>query len=322
MRMKISVAVVFLATTVVGCQGDDEGDKAEGQNPTPVVTATPTPTPVTGGQTTPTPSPSPVSGGGGGGGGSTSPTPSLQPTPTATVSPTAEPTPTPSITVGDASDCFQPELLATGTTMDLAYQFSDDDGQGTFRDIRTVNGPTQFNGQNATETESTTETTADGETYTSMTRAYAQVDAAAKTFFALGAIVESANQGFSVTTTNVIDPSREERFNLSAGDSHDLDYTTTTETSSPAFTTTATTVTDTTRTFDGIVSVTVPAGTFDACQFTELGTTATTVSGQTSTFDYELLTWFDVVSGVLVKEVSEGTTTELVQGTVNNTIVR
>ena len=66
-------------------------------------------------------------------------------------------------------------------------------------------------------------------------------------------------------------------------------------------------------TYVGQESVTVPAGTFNACKFTEDATA--TFDGQTSTST--ATTWMAVGSGQFLKSVSEGDTNELVSASIN-----
>ena len=61
--------------------------------------------------------------------------------------------------------------------------------------------------------------------------------------------------------------------------------------------------------FDGIESVTVPAGTFSACRFTE------TIGSENNTF--QITDWIGVGNGLPLKSEDEFTQSELVSASLN-----
>lgn len=326
-----AVAAVFVS----GCSEipSDFGDSDSASTPAPTTTPTPdatqvptaSPTPTAAPATTPTPAPTagpaPTA--------APTPTPSTTaaptPTPVVTVAPTATPTltptPTPTSTPDTAGNCFNPTLLATGTTIDWSYRSTNSSGENTFRDQRTVIGPMTFNGQNAIETDGRTDTTTNGTTATVQTLTYSTLDTANQSISSLGTITTSAEGGVNVTATNTIDPPRVDRYNLSTGESDTRSYTITTETNTSGFTFTSTNMVNDTRTFVGYETVTVPAGTFTACRFTEAGTRTVNAAGTTTTENFSTTQWFSINDGVLIRQEADDTTSVLLEAFINGSPV-
>ena len=271
--------------------------------PTPAPTATPTGTP------TPTPAPTPT--------GAPTPTPAPTATPSPTPAPTATPTPTPGAG-SKATACLNPTLDQIGTRVEQVIRSTD--GQSgadlTTTSDSVVMRTTTFKGNNANETESTVqarsqsnpEVNSDSTTYS-----YTRLDGTTLKIF--GVVTEAEAQGFTITTTISNEPPAEERFDLSPGQSYTQSYTTTQENGSVGGFQIPPTETQFTvkTTYVGQESVTVPAGTFNACKFTEDATA--TFDGQTSTST--ATTWMAVGSGQFLKSVSEGDTNELISASIN-----
>lgn len=271
--------------------------------PTPAPTATPT------GAPTPTPAPTPT--------GAPTPTPAPTATPSPTPAPTATPTPTPGAG-SKATACLNPALDQIGTRVEQVIRSTD--GQSgadlTTTSDSVVMRTTTFKGNNANETESTVqarsqsnpEVNSDSTTYS-----YTRLDGTTLKIF--GVVTEAEAQGFTITTTISNEPPAEERFDLSPGQSYTQSYTTTQENGSVGGFQIPPTETQFTvkTTYVGQESVTVPAGTFNACKFTEDATA--TFDGQTSTST--ATTWMAVGSGQFLKSVSEGDTNELVSASIN-----
>jgi hypothetical protein len=173
---------------------------------------------------------------------------------------------------------------------------------------------TRFKGNTARETESTVQARSQSNpeiNSDSKTFSHTRLDGTTLKIF--GVVTEAQAQGFDITTTTSNDPPAEERFDLDPGQSYTQSYTTTQEGGSvgglqiPATQTQFTVKT----TYNGQESVTVPAGTFNACKFTD--ETTATVSGQSST----ATTWLAVGSGQFLKSVSEGDSNELISAAIN-----
>ncbi|MFC4249934.1 hypothetical protein [Sinimarinibacterium flocculans] len=281
--------------------------------PTPTPTATPGPTAVPTPTPAPTATPTPL------------PTPTVAPTPTpaptATPSPTPVPTATPTPTPGagsKATACLNPTLDQIGTRVEQVIRSTD--GQSgadlTTTSDSVVMRSTTFKGNNANETESTVqarsqsnpEVNSDSTTYS-----YTRLDGTTLKIF--GVVTEAEAQGFTITTTISNEPPAEERFDLLPGQSYTQSYTTTQENGSVGGFQIPPTETQFTvkTTYVGQESVTVPAGTFNACKFTEDATA--TFDGQTSTST--ATTWMAVGSGQFLKSVSEGDTNELISASIN-----
>ncbi|WP_370308296.1 hypothetical protein [Sinimarinibacterium flocculans] len=276
---------------------------------TPTPTAAPTPTPVPTATPTGAPTPTPT--------GAPTPTPAPTATPSPTPVPTATPTPTPGAG-SKATACLNPTLDQIGTRVEQVIRSTD--GQSgadlTTTSDSVVMRTTTFKGNNANETESTVqarsqsnpEVNSDSTTYS-----YTRLDGTTLKIF--GVVTEAEAQGFTITTTISNEPPAEERFDLSPGQSYTQSYTTTQENGSVGGFQIPPTETQFTvkTTYVGQESVTVPAGTFNACKFTEDATA--TFDGQTSTST--ATTWMAVGSGQFLKSVSEGDTNELVSASIN-----
>lgn len=203
------------------------------------------------------------------------------------------------------------------------YNSSSTDGEVDFTDDRTVGDIVSFFGDQARETNGTTTSTTTTQqgstTTTSQTSTYTQSDAQVPQVTSLGAETSTSTQAGSTQSTIRIDPGRVARYDLEAGQSFQQSYTTTVENNVPGFgTVTTTTETDETSTYVGRETVTVRAGTFETCRFDD--TVTQTTQGQSSTSQSS--NWFDTGSGLLVRQVSGDTTSELVEGTINGTPIR
>ncbi|MGJ8668742.1 MAG: hypothetical protein ACSHXK_04560, partial [Oceanococcus sp.] len=247
-------------------------------------------------------------------------------TPSATPAPTASATPMPTATpaaTGSAAACFNPDLFVQGTRVVQTYKSTNSDGTVDFTDDRTVTGPATFNGQQTIETTGTTTSTVSGSgTSTTQTETYSKVNNNVPQIETVGTTSSSSTQFGTVENENVLTPPRVDRYDLNPGESQSQSYVTASTSSSFGQTINSETATDSTRTYVGRVAVSVPAGTYDTCQFDESETSTTTVSGQSSTSSSTTSNYFDVDSGLLVKSLSGDTTTELIEATINGVAVR
>ncbi len=280
-----------------------------GATATPAPSASPAPTasPAPGPGATPAPTPAP----------SASPSPGRSPAPPA--SPSPSPTSTPG--AGGASACFNPELLQQGTQSALSYRATDGDSGEVlnFTDERMVTGPTSFNGQQTIRTDGTTDSSSSAGNYSTQTETFSSMEAAAMRFRSYGVNTSTTVSGFTVTTRSTIEPAMLSRYDLAAGQSHSQSYTVTTVTDTGGFGSTTTVVnTDETTTYVGRETVTVPVGSFDTCRFDS--SYSRTVDGSTATETAS--NWFEVGSGVLIRNMAEGDRTEFTGGTLNGTPVQ
>ncbi|MFG5410993.1 hypothetical protein ABXN37_26410, partial [Piscinibacter sakaiensis] len=238
-----------------------------------------------------------------------------------TPAPAPAPTPAPAPAPASASQCFNLALSETqGTVLRSVFNYS---GiiTGTQTVVATVGGLTSFEGATAREIVATTNgtNTIAGLTTTISTEVKAYNRAAANGEVTnYGAIVSApvTVAGFTVTSNSktVYNPPWVDRRNtLSAGQQITQTYTGTTTTTTgglfgtPGSTTTNTaTISDVVR-FVGIESVTVPAGTYQACKF-ENWAPATPADVTTN--------WIVVGSGALAKTLSVSSGgTQLIEAT-------
>lgn len=219
---------------------------------------------------------------------------------------------------GNAASCFNPDLITSGYRNVLSYKTTDGETGAVvnFTSNTEVKGSATFNGKSAIESVSQTQATGDAPSI-STTKNYFKVDNSAKRFSYYGSQVDTTAPVASSSTLTIA-PERIERFDLNAGESYTQKYSITSTVQVLGFPATVTSDYDSTVTFKGTESVTVPAGTFDACRF-ETNTKSTT-SNITTTSVY--INWVTVNSGVSIKTESEGDVTELVSGSINGVAIQ
>lgn len=210
-----------------------------------------------------------------------------------------------------ASVCFNPEMLAQGTTVNVVFNSTDKENGGVvrFRVNEQVLGQESFGGRVGTHFHS--EVSATGASPSeSNTDSYVAVDLSRKRITVFGVEAELTSP-ISATNTATITPGILERFDLAAGESFSQTHTTMVKTVSQGHTAEHVENVKRVKTYLGVDSVTVPAGTFDACKFVE-ETTLNGVSGETTR-------WFGVGNGELIKEDNDSTLTELISSEINGT---
>lgn len=155
-------------------------------------------------------------------------------------------------------------------------------------------------------------TTSGSSVSSSTVKQYYKIDSSAKTVTVYG--IETATTfPFSFTSVTTFTPPRTDRLNLAAGEFYTQDFTVTTAvTGLPVPPPDTMSNISLKRTFVGMESVTVPAGTFSACKFTEESTSA----GSTTTS-----TVWNYRAGINLKTVSGDSTTELLSAKINGTPV-
>ncbi len=293
------MGVALVMATMSGCMLDDDGkvitDMTSNSTPQPSAAATPAPsasaTPGPTAAATPvataTPSATPAA-------TPTGPVVTASPTP----SPSSSPTPTPSATPssGDAKACFKPELLTPGSS--YSWTLKRDDGSVTVTDDRSVTTG-NFNGQPAIKTVSNM-TMSNGSP--SSTDTYQNMDEGAWRIDVLGTETTSP-----ATVTITFTPAYELRFNLQSGESYTQNY----QQDIDSYGYRIAQQVSMTRTFLGMKSITVPAGSFQACHFRQ----QTSIDGGAAE---TVETWTDSASGLLVQQLnSDGSRDQLTQGEVN-----
>jgi hypothetical protein len=219
---------------------------------------------------------------------------------------------------GNASSCFNPNIVAQGTKVVLNYKTTDAE-TNTVTNIATsidVKGTATFNGKSATESVTQTQTTGPAPS-TSATKSYYTVASSAKSITYHGSVVD-VSAPVAASSTLTINPGMTEQFNLNAGESYTQTYSITTAMQVMGFP--VNTVTDFVNkvTFKGIETITVPAGTFKTCRMetssksTVLGTSVTGLS----------TSWITVDTGVSVRTEASGDISELVSGSINGTAIK
>ena len=222
---------------------------------------------------------------------------------------------------GSAVACLNPLTDKAGTHVEHVYN-STNAAQGATvltTAVTDVLGTATFKGRQATESKSVVkarsatnpEINSDSITYT-----YTGLTDNNTTLLVYGVVPDATTEsGVTVQATISQDPPKEDRFNLTAGQSYSHSYVQTTETKSSFGGTQLPTQTITTnvvdnRTYVGRESITVPAGTFETCKFTQTTSFDGNNSG-TST------TWISVDHGFFVKSVAGDTENVIVSLSIN-----
>jgi hypothetical protein len=219
---------------------------------------------------------------------------------------------------GNAASCFNADFATQGTKSVTTYKTTDGETNAVINFTSTVEvkGNATFDGKAAIESVSQTEVT--GATpSSSSTKSYFKVDASAKrtTYYGTIATVTAPIAG---TTTVKSLPERIERYDLAANESYSQTYSL--ESSSVVFGFPITSVTEFTSktTFKGIETVTVPAGTFEACRMESTDSSTTLGTSVTSTST----NWISTNQGMLLRTEASGDITELVSGTLNGVAIK
>lgn len=218
---------------------------------------------------------------------------------------------------GNPSDCFNITLYSTGTTVDLVQKTVSSAGQLTTTSENTVKGMATFNGQSVLDIYS--DVTATGSAPSKSTQnGYFTVDSANMIEHYHGSVINVTEPAVAAgKQTLTLTPPMEDRFELSANQSYTQSYKIKTDGSAAGFPYSMTSDHERTKRFVGIETVTVPAGTFNACRYEE--STTTTAAGTTAT---ETSThWVSVGSGLEVKSVAGDSTTELQSAKINGSTV-
>lgn len=239
---------------------------------------------------------------------------------------------------GTAGVCFNPALFVAGNSIQTS-SLATYPGIGTaqLRNSTTIDGPSTFNGNAVIKTSETETITPDAAlvaigstTSTSPVSRYFLTDSTEPNFKLYG--VESTYAAVSAPSVQYISktinsPYIETRFNLTPGQSFNQIYTQTTVTKLPNGTSQTTTNTYTKNIlFNGFAPVTVPAGTFQACQFIETGTVTPSVVSISIPTD-TLTQWVGVDNGISIKTVTVSgsgnpITFELTSATINGLAVK
>ena len=172
---------------------------------------------------------------------------------------------------------------------------------------------TDFKGNQAVEARSEVIADASDDTYDSesVTFSYTNDADGGNTLLTYGVVTEAESSQFpgTITTTVSFDPAREQRFDLNPGESYTQTFTQTVETELPSFGGASIPGQDpvvsertVTTTYQGRETITVPAGTFETCKFTDS-------DGGTQ--------WLSVGDGLPVKTEADGDESVLISATIN-----
>lgn len=216
---------------------------------------------------------------------------------------------------GAAQDCLNALLYTTSATVSLEYAVSGPlSGTSVFE--HTITPAATFEGQATSKAQGTeTKNFTGQELAVTDVQNFIQMDGLALN--ELGRITDTFMLGANINTRTVTQPVyRDLRFTLAPGASDEMTFDRVTVISGPFVPITRVRTTETRRvTYAGHETVTVPAGTFEACRFD----ISVTIRGERGT----LTDWIAIGSGVMVKSVTRdagsvaATMLELTQGRIN-----
>jgi hypothetical protein len=229
-----------------------------------------------------------------------------------------KPTSTGGSGTGNAASCFNAAFATQGTKTITTYKTTDGETNAVINFTSTVEvkGNATFNGKSAIESISQTDVTG-AVPSSSSTKSYYNVDTSAKRTTYYGTIVTVATP-VAVTTTVKSLPERIERYDLAANESYTQTYSLESSSVVLGFPVTTTTEFTSKTTFKGIETVTVPAGSFEACRMESINSSTTLGTSATSTS----INWFTKDQGMLVRAEADGDITELVSGTFNGVAIK
>lgn len=276
-RLSYLFASIAAASLMAACGGGDD-DTAAAPAPAPAPAPSPAPTPAPAPAPAPTPAPAPAP--------APTPAPAPAPAPTPAPSPAPAPTPAPSPapapSAGAASECFGTAYNTAGTTYQLDYAVSGS-FTGTSKTTGSVGAATTFNGNSGltpiTQTVVTNYSAPTAVSATTNLTAYQTIDGF--DVLSWGSVSSTSVPVLgTMETRTVINPaSRDKRFTLAAGGSYTITTNQTTTVTPPGSSSTSNT--SVTVTYNGQESVTVPAGTYTSCKFTDsVGNTTWIIKGK------------------------------------------
>ena len=215
-----------------------------------------------------------------------------------------------------AAVCFNARLVEQGVVVEQRYRTVD-----KFEGSRTILNSTQsivgretFKGKNALLARSESTVKEGGNTITVNNDSYILVQKAKKEVRSLGGVGQSFMNGVDQGTAEIsFQPAMLFRYNVSRGQAHTQRLTVTTKATSPLGGGTTSMKQTITRKYLGRQALKGPLGTRQTCKFR-----VTTIINQFLTRTKFVSTeWYDVKSGMLIKEFSPGVTTVLLRGTID-----
>jgi len=216
-----------------------------------------------------------------------------------------------------AKTCYNADVFTKGFRSEMRYRTVDEQGTLEFQYDNLTDGPASFGGRSGVKITSNIKGSTGGQSFTARSKSYTDVNGAQQsgTTFAIDVDLLTPQAG-NVITMHA--PGILTRFNLSKGQSYSQSYNTDITTKVSGFDRTDSTQTDLKTTYLGTESVTVPAGTFKTCKFSSQRTTTTDAGPSTD----NATTWFGVGNGQLIKEISEDTSSTLLDGEINGSPIK
>ncbi|MDX2476543.1 MAG: hypothetical protein QNL05_04185 [Gammaproteobacteria bacterium] len=217
-----------------------------------------------------------------------------------------------------AKICFNADEFTKGFRSDIRHRTVDEDGTVEFQRVSLTNGLSSFEGRSGVKITSDVNTSGGGgPTTTARLKFYIDVNGAQQsvTNFAVDADLLTPYSG-KIITRHI--PGVLSRFNLNKGQSFSQSYNTDVTQTVNGIDGTHSFQKDSKTTYLGTESVTVPAGIFKACKFSDQ-TTTTSVLGPISD---NTTSWFGVGNGQLIKQTSDGVSSTLLSGKINGSPIK
>jgi hypothetical protein len=222
----------------------------------------------------------------------------------------------PAVGTTPASVCFNDDLLTAGTTMEFRWRQTGSLVEGEqFLDIRqNVVGERGFQGQKALLINSETQTTQNGLEVMGTSEFYMDAQLNNKRAVWLGTNDKTFIDGVPTgLVESTYEPGWLDRYDLKPGESYTQEYVENYISDTGQLVIEGRSEVRLETRYVGVVSVTVPAGTFDACKFE----TVSTVTEQGNEFTGWRNYWVGVGFGLQVKDEAEWGGYEMMSGTIN-----
>lgn len=220
-------------------------------------------------------------------------------------------------TTDKASVCFAPDLFsAQGSSGQLEYRVSTNEGDERLIRTWTVIGPQDFEGRETTRVDFGSTTMTASEAVFIGEQLYLAVDETAALVSDVGQIINAQSDGAAYTETRIYQPPRQQAFDLQAGDVHQQRFTRSRQNSLEGE---ISETVEQTREFVGLVTLSLPAGEFETCHFV---IEESVVSAQKAEGDSQMREeWLDRDSGVVVRFSNAKGLADLLEGQVNGQVL-
>ncbi|PLW68444.1 hypothetical protein [Pseudohalioglobus lutimaris] len=215
-----------------------------------------------------------------------------------------------------AAACFNARLVQQGVVVEQRYRTVDKFGGGKTisNSTQTLVGREKFKGKNALLARAEIKVTQGGVTTVVHSDSYILVQKSKKRVRSLGGVGQSFQNGIDQGTAEItFNPPQLFRYDVSPGQRHTQKFTITTKARGSLGGGTSSMKQTVTRKYLGRQTIKVPVGRRTTCKFKVV----TTVRQFLVSSKIVSTEWYDVKSGMLIKESGGGSTTVLLKGSID-----